>query len=1049
MVRYRTGLLILCGAIFIAAFLSAGFFFYFNTHPELLGSIVQQNLKRRFGTEVTVGEAKASIYPIPRIELTNVKIGTPADYHVVARRIHARISLRHIILGKIRINRLDFYNPVLRYRLHKCNVRAMAEIDIPPVEVKGGKVIIEKESAVIVLDDIEGSFNSNSALFHLRTMGGEAAVEVHNGITSLQCEVYLRGIGIENLGFDLKGFVDLTSQFKIGVSESFFTVHVNASELSLPWQSAKLGTVKGEVRASGSKGRYNFEHISIKSDFADITGTGSVSGVNGIGSLSESLINVKFGSTKLDYEKIVSLLPLERFPHWLSLLLDRQIRGGNISVSKAAYSGKLNNLFSREFAKGFSVAAVLDGCSFQAGYDDSHVDNISGECGFLRGDLFFRNLTGIAGNSKIESVDLVFHDITDRKLALSVAVDLNMKIADFCTAWKAVMVTPELHGILAPVSNIKAGEIEGVVDIYSDSSVPEPVRIKGRAGISEGSFCWSGREIKKLYAAAQKANFKDPLKVDARGFLDGYQVNELKLTIPKLLQNNAYQYDMTAIFPWTENMPFGLGEHAEVKVIGRGDGPRTEGDIRIKADHVRAGAMRFSPVRDNVKGSGELAAVLWPELHIAIRNFSIHSISEKIGVDAVFTEKKGECEIKGTLDLSKLGIQGSDYRLAGGLVDIGVQMEWERKINIAGNINCRNACIAYNGEQVTLNGPLTVKDTVLSSRDFEIKHKNMSARLSGELLCEGPLLFKGEADLEGVDVKKDSGGRDLVFPAGLSADCAVNFKNALIYGVTIENAHAQLNADCAGIRLSGIRADLESGLIEGSINIYNTGKPDINLAIHLCDVEIDKCIPACHSTSGKIDGVASLDGRIWGNTDSLNGELSFTAREGHIKKYSLLSKIFAVLNPYKIFKSGELDLTGSGFSYNKISSTFKIREGVVHFDDFFFDSDSLQASSAGHYVITDRSIDAAVIVEPLESVDKLLGLIPLVGWILTGEKNRFIVVALTVKGNIENPSVDFAPVDTLSEPVTGILLRVLKLPLDIIKNFKNMIPSLSDKIADN
>ena len=70
----------------------------------------------------------------------------------------------------------------------------------------------------------------------------------------------------------------------------------------------------------------------------------------------------------------------------------------------------------------------------------------------------------------------------------------------------------------------------------------------------------------------------------------------------------------------------------------------------------------------------------------------------------------------------------------------------------------------------------------------------------------------------------------------------------------------------------------------------------------------------------------------------MNGDISFKARAGNIKRYNFLSRIFSVLNPYKIIKTGELDFLHSGFPYSTITATFTIRDSVVTFNDFYLHS---------------------------------------------------------------------------------------------------------------
>ena len=77
-------------------------------------------------------------------------------------------------------------------------------------------------------------------------------------------------------------------------------------------------------------------------------------------------------------------------------------------------------------------------------------------------------------------------------------------------------------------------------------------------------------------------------------------------------------------------------------------------------------------------------------------------------------------------------------------------------------------------------------------------------------------------------------------------------------------------------------------------------------------------------------------------------------------------------------------------------------------------------------------LDAVLGIEPLETFDKTINQIPIVGWVLTGEKGSFIVVSLRVSGPVDDVTVKYLPADTIARPVEESLLRILKLPLDLV-----------------
>ncbi|HOJ15313.1 MAG TPA: AsmA-like C-terminal domain-containing protein, partial [Deltaproteobacteria bacterium] len=156
------------------------------------------------------------------------------------------------------------------------------------------------------------------------------------------------------------------------------------------------------------------------------------------------------------------------------------------------------------------------------------------------------------------------------------------------------------------------------------------------------------------------------------------------------------------------------------------------------------------------------------------------------------------------------------------------------------------------------------------------------------------------------------------------------------------------------------------------------------------------------------------------------------ATRGEIRKYELVSKVFQLLNAYRIAMGRDVELLSRRFSYERIHATFAIARGKMTFDDFSLESDSLQVFSAGTYDLDTRAIDAVVGVQPLESLDRTIGMIPVVGWVFTGDSGRFIVVSMRVSGTMDDPKVALAPVDTLSNTVVATMLRSLKLPSKLV-----------------
>jgi uncharacterized protein YhdP len=208
--------------------------------------------------------------------------------------------------------------------------------------------------------------------------------------------------------------------------------------------------------------------------------------------------------------------------------------------------------------------------------------------------------------------------------------------------------------------------------------------------------------------------------------------------------------------------------------------------------------------------------------------------------------------------------------------------------------------------------------------------------------------------------------------------------------------------------------------------------------ISIKGADMRKLLRATHIKS-IIDGSLDMEGHVLGHDDSINGTLTISARNGEIRKYELISQIFSLLNVYKIFQNRDIDFISNHFTYNHLTSTLDITDNVVSFDDFALESNSIQLSAVGKYSIKTKKIDANIGVQPLESVDRTVSKIPLVGWVLTGDKGKLIVVNMSLKGTMSAPKVRVEPIETLSNTVAASLLRSLKLPARLINESLNYL----------
>lgn len=199
-------------------------------------------------------------------------------------------------------------------------------------------------------------------------------------------------------------------------------------------------------------------------------------------------------------------------------------------------------------------------------------------------------------------------------------------------------------------------------------------------------------------------------------------------------------------------------------------------------------------------------------------------------------------------------------------------------------------------------------------------------------------------------------------------------------------------------------------------------------------------------TSRELTGSLSLSGDLLAKGDTLEqitasslGHVRLKCREGTLRKFALLSKLFSVLNVSQLFTFRLPDMVSGGMPYNEITATFSLRDGVVRTDDLFIDSNAMNISMVGQFDLVKREMNVTVGVKPLQTIDKVLSRIPVVGWVLTGKNKSFITTYFEATGSLDNPTVKSITAKSMAKGVFNIFKRLFSLPAKLVTDTGEVI----------
>ncbi|MBI3990410.1 MAG: AsmA-like C-terminal domain-containing protein [candidate division NC10 bacterium] len=347
---------------------------------------------------------------------------------------------------------------------------------------------------------------------------------------------------------------------------------------------------------------------------------------------------------------------------------------------------------------------------------------------------------------------------------------------------------------------------------------------------------------------------------------------------------------------------------------------------------------------------------------------------------------------------------------------------------------------SWQGSQVTLSpirmGSGGKEFTLQGSLEVE---RRLQLKLEGSLPLVAVKPFIDEiAFVEGVaDVALDIGGpwHDVEVRGRIATGKAKLRLSFLPW--LLEDVQGALVLEKEGVHGEGLKGSLAGGRTE----VQWIGRRDPKGWFHTVIFQLQRAraerVFGEPRWTGLITGQLSAKGRLFvenkkGRDDvplsTLEGEFSLDILDGNIKRFTVLSRIFSLLNPTMLLEFKLPDLTSTGMNYKSLKGDFTVKRGVAETEDLFLDSLSLRMGAVGKLDLVKEEVDFKVGVRPLQTFDKVLSSIPLIGRVLTGKEKSLVVSYYEVKGKTLDPQVKAIPFESLGRGILGVLIRVLTFP---------------------
>jgi uncharacterized protein YhdP len=173
---------------------------------------------------------------------------------------------------------------------------------------------------------------------------------------------------------------------------------------------------------------------------------------------------------------------------------------------------------------------------------------------------------------------------------------------------------------------------------------------------------------------------------------------------------------------------------------------------------------------------------------------------------------------------------------------------------------------------------------------------------------------------------------------------------------------------------------------------------------------------------------------LWANTDTnffetLAGDISITVRDGTLNKFTLLSRLLALIDVKNWLSAQIPDPRINGVPFKTLITDFKGADGLFYTDNFALQGPVMDITASGSLQFGESALDMEVGMAPFDTVDWVLNKIPLIGERVGAGTGKLVAAYFQVSGPVGDPSIVPKPITSVAEFVK----KFLGMPINIIR----------------
>jgi uncharacterized protein YhdP len=338
-----------------------------------------------------------------------------------------------------------------------------------------------------------------------------------------------------------------------------------------------------------------------------------------------------------------------------------------------------------------------------------------------------------------------------------------------------------------------------------------------------------------------------------------------------------------------------------------------------------------------------------------------------------------------------------------------------------------------------LSGNLNSSQLSISGNISDLERMNADLSISSSQLDLSDLIL-----LEGIEKVEPKTSRTAANP---QLKAVIKADKGRLRDFEFRKLSTTINLANKVLLVQPLTADVLGGRLYANGQIDSRTAPArYQVEFKLANASANEIVDYISAHKKEMTGAISLEGSLTASGEiydairkSAAGSIKVHAEQGTLSHFSGLSKVFSILNVSQLFKFRLPDMVSEGMPYSSIKGTFIIKDGIVSTSDLYLASNAMNMSLVGKHDFINDNMDMTLGIQPLQTIDKVVSHIPIVGWILTGKEKTLISTYFEIKGKSASPQVAAIPVKSLGKGVLGIFKRVFQLPAKLVTDTGEVI----------